>query len=271
MTTIAIIGLGEAGRLYAVGLSRAGAEVRGHDPYLDTRADGGPVVDQRDDLADTIRGADVVLSLVGATAAVEVAANALPLLDTTTLFADLNTTSPDAKYEIARLAAIAGVRMADVAVLAPVPRDGHRTALLASGVGAEDFVAAMVPFGVPITVVPGAAGEAARMKLLRSVFMKGLAALVIESLGAARASGSEEWLRDRIAQELGEGGAALVDRLVTGSYEHAPRREQEVRASLAELEASGQPADMTRATLAWFERILAERGSAERDAKGPHP
>ncbi|CDK01157.1 hypothetical protein MIC448_480001 [Microbacterium sp. C448] len=32
-----------------------------------------------------------------------------------------------------------------------------------------------------------------------------------------------------------------------------------MRASLAELEASGQPADMTRATLAWFERILAER------------
>ena len=89
--------------------------------------------------------------------------------------------------------------------------------------------------------------------------MKGLAALVIESLGAARVSGSEGWLRDRIAQELGEGGAALVERLISGSYEHAPRREQEVRASLAELEASGQPADMTRATLAWFERILAER------------
>ncbi|WP_100810152.1 MULTISPECIES: DUF1932 domain-containing protein [unclassified Microbacterium] len=266
MTRIAIIGLGEAGRLYAAGLSRAGAEVRGYDPYHDARASvDGAVIDQRDGLGDAVTGADVALSLVGAAAALDVAAEVLPHLGGDAVFADLNTTSPDTKLEIARLGDAAGVPMADVAVLAPVLRDAHRTALLASGGGADAFAVFMSPFGVPITVVPGAAGEAARMKLLRSVFMKGLAALVIESLGAARASGSEEWLRDRIAQELGEGGAALVDRLVTGSYEHAPRRAQEVRASLAELEASDQPADMTRATLAWFERILAERGSARLD------
>lgn len=259
MTRIAIIGLGEAGRLYAAGLAGAGAEVRGFDPYQDTRTTPGPVVDQRDELADATGGADVVLSLVGASAAVEVATEMLPLLGAQTIYADLNTTAPEIKQQIAQRAERSGVLMADVAVLAPVPRDGHRTALLASGGGAEGFVALMEPFGMSLTVVPGAAGEAARMKLLRSIFMKGLAALVIESLGAARVSGSEVWLRDRIAQELGEGGAALVERLVSGSYEHAPRREQEVRASLAELEASGQPADMTRATLAWFERILAER------------
>lgn len=259
MTRIAIIGLGEAGRLYAAGLAGAGAEVRGFDPYQDTRTTPGPVVDQRDELADATGGADVVLSLVGASTAVEVATETLPLLGAQTIYADLNTTAPEIKQQIAQRAERSGVLMADVAVLAPVPRDGHRTALLASGGGAEGFVALMEPFGMSLTVVPGAAGEAARMKLLRSIFMKGLAALVIESLGAARVSGSEVWLRDRIAQELGEGGAALVERLVSGSYEHAPRREQEVRASLAELEASGQPADMTRATLAWFERILAER------------
>ena len=259
MTRIAIIGLGEAGRLYAAGLAGAGAEVRGFDPYQDTRTTPGPVVDQRDELSESINGADLVLSLVGASAAVEVATETLPLLGAQTIYADLNTTAPEIKQHIAQRAERSGVLMADVAVLAPVPRDGHRTALLASGGGAEGFVALMEPFGMSLTVVPGAAGEAARMKLLRSIFMKGLAALVIESLGAARVSGSEVWLRDRIAQELGEGGAALVERLVSGSYEHAPRREQEVRASLAELEASGQPADMTRATLAWFERILAER------------
>ncbi|WP_458040975.1 MULTISPECIES: NAD(P)-binding domain-containing protein [Bacteria] len=259
MTRIAIIGLGEAGRLYAAGLAGAHAEVRGFDPYQDTRTTPGTVVDQRDSLADAIDGADVVLSLVGASAAIEVATGTIPLLGAQTIYADLNTTAPEVKQQIAQRAERAGVRMADVAVLAPVPRDGHLTDLLASGEGAEGFVALMAPFGMPLTVVPGAAGEAARMKLLRSIFMKGLAALVIESLGAARVSGSEGWLRDRIAQELGEGGAALVERLISGSYEHAPRREQEVRASLAELEASGQPADMTRATLAWFERILAER------------
>ena len=256
MTDITILGLGEAGRHYAQGLRDVGARVRGFDPFQDVRDLG---IDQRDRLAEAVEGADVVLSLVGPGPAIEVAESALPHLRDDAIYADLNTTAPQIKQQIAHLAESHGRRMADVAVLAPVPRDGHRTALLASGVGADGFVAAMAPFGMPITVVPGAAGEAARLKLLRSVFMKGLAALVIESLGAARVTGSDEWLRDRIAQELGEGGAALVDRLVSGSYEHAPRREQEVRASLAELEASGQPADMTRATLAWFQRILAAR------------
>ena len=61
-----------------------------------------------------------------------------------------------------------------------------------------------------------------------------------------------------MAEELGPDGAELVDRLVEGSAKHAVRREHEVRAALAALEASGRPADMTRATLAWFERLVAE-------------
>ena len=35
MTRIAVLGLGEAGRRYARGLARAGAEVRGFDPAHD--------------------------------------------------------------------------------------------------------------------------------------------------------------------------------------------------------------------------------------------
>jgi 3-hydroxyisobutyrate dehydrogenase-like beta-hydroxyacid dehydrogenase len=114
---------------------------------------------------------------------------------------------------------------------------------------------------VPISVLDADVGEAARLKLLRSVFMKGLAALVLEGLGAARAVGAEDWLRAQMGAELGPDGAALVDRLVSGSTTHAVRREHEVRAALAALEASGQPADMTRATLAWFERLVAGHDS----------
>ena len=86
--------------------------------------------------------------------------------------------------------------------------------------------------------------------------MKGLAALVIEGLGAAHAVGADAWLREQIAAEFGPDGAALVDRLVEGTHHHAIRREHEVRDALAALEATGEPADMTRATLAWFQRIV---------------
>jgi hypothetical protein len=82
---------------------------------------------------------------------------------------------------------------------------------------------------------------------------------VIETLGAGRAAGAEDWVRGQMASELGPEGTALIERFVAGTYLHAERREHEVRDVLDALQASGQPADMTRGTLAWFERILAER------------
>jgi hypothetical protein len=91
--------------------------------------------------------------------------------------------------------------------------------------------------------------------------MKGLAALMIEGLGVARTVGAEEWLRGQMAQELGPDGPALVDRLIDGSYVHAVRREHEMQDALRAMESSGEPADMTRATLAWFQRLAeSQRG-----------
>lgn len=256
MTTIAVLGLGEAGRLYARGLAHAGATVRGHDPHHEL---GDPDVPQLATLADTLAGVDVALSLVSGQAAASVARDALPHMPEASVYADLNTAAPDVKQRIAALAADRGLAMADVAVLAPVVREGHRTPLLASGSGARALAARLEPYQVPVDVLDGEAGEAARLRLLRSVFMKGLAALVLEGTGAARSIGAEEWLRAQIAAELGPGGAQLIERLVEGTRRHAARREHEVRAALAALDETGQPADMTRATLAWLERIVDEQ------------
>ena len=145
------------------------------------------------------------------------------------------------------------------AVLAPAYRAAERTPLLASGPGARELARMLHPFGVPIETIDADAGAAARLKLLRSVFMKGLAAVVIEALGAAQSAGAEPWLRSQIAAELGPAGDAHVPRLLAGTYAHTERREHEVRDALAALEAAGQPSDMTRGTLAWFTRILDER------------
>lgn len=255
MTTIAILGLGEAGSAYARGLHGAGADVRGCDPHQRLDDEG---IDHVDDIASAVAGADLVLSLVGGAAAYEVAAQALPAMAAAAVYADFNTAAPELKQRIASLAG--EVPMADVAVLAPVLRSGHRTDLLVSGSGAAPVAALLTPFGVPVEVLARPAGEAARLKLLRSTFMKGLAALVLEGLGAARAVGEEDWLRAQMARELGPEGPALVERLVDGTHRHAARRAHEVRAALAALEASDQSADMTRATLTWLERLAAERG-----------
>jgi 3-hydroxyisobutyrate dehydrogenase-like beta-hydroxyacid dehydrogenase len=248
VTAVAVLGLGEAGQAYARGLAAAGAEVRGFDPHQ--RPEG---IRHADGVAEAVEGADLVLSLVGGSAAAEVADGVMPWMPPAAVYADLNTASPAVKQHIAGVAR--GVLVADVAVLAPVHRDGHRTELLASGPGAVRAAQLLRPYDVPISVLDADVGEAARLKLLRSVFMKGLAALVIETTTAAQATGAESWLRGQIVGELGPDGPALIDRLLTGTPRHAARRVDEMRDALAELEASALPADMTRATLAWLERL----------------
>ncbi|GAA3653807.1 NAD(P)-dependent oxidoreductase [Microbacterium marinilacus] len=249
------MGLGEAGRLYARGLAEAGADVTGYDPHVDVTGAG---VAQYDRLQDCVDGADVVLSLVGARASVTAARDAAAGMTGHAVLADLNAAAPDTKHRVARAVQESGVGMADVAVLAPVPRAGHRTPLLASGEGAEAFAARMRPFGVPVDVAPGGVGDAARLKLLRAIFMKGLAAVTIEALEAGRALGAEDWLRGQIASELGSGGDALVERFVTGTRRHAERRAQEVGDALEMLAEAGAHDDVTRATHAWLRRILVE-------------
>lgn len=251
MTTIAILGLGEAGRLYAAGLAGAGARVVGYDPHHRPSIAG---TTRAHALGEAVGAADAVLSLVHGEIAVDVAADALPLLPAGAVYADLNAAAPAAKAEMAARARGRGIHMADVAVLAPVPRSGHRTPLLASGDGAAPLAELLRPFGVPIEVLDGEAGDAARRKLLRSVFMKGLAGVVIETLDAAHAVGAEDWMRGQIAAELGADGDARVARLVDGTRAHAARRAHEMRDALAELEALGVPSDMTRATLARLTR-----------------
>ena len=52
-----------------------------------------------------------------------------------------------------------------------------------------------MPLGMPVEVVSERPGDAATLKLLRSVFMKGIAAAAIESLEAAEAAGRRDVAR----------------------------------------------------------------------------
>jgi 3-hydroxyisobutyrate dehydrogenase-like beta-hydroxyacid dehydrogenase len=256
VTTVTVVGLGEAGKLYATGLLQSGAVVRGYDPYV-TISDAS--VAQFDDIVTAVDAADLVISLVGATASTPVAERVIPYLGASTVYADFNTSSPAVKASLAQKAAEAGILFADVAVLAPVPRAGSKTPLMASGTGAERAAELLRPFEVPIEVIGGEAGTAASRKLLRSVFMKGLAALVLETVAAGAAAGSENWIRDQMAAELGPSGHALVERLITGSHAHAVRRTHEVEDALDYVRQLDTPTWMTEGALKWLSHLADSR------------
>jgi 3-hydroxyisobutyrate dehydrogenase-like beta-hydroxyacid dehydrogenase len=253
---IAVLGLGEAGAHYAEGFASLGATVTAYDPMAapDLRD-----VRQAPTLRDAVEGADYAISLVGAVVSSSVLDEALESLGTSTIFADLNTGSPELKQGLSRRAAASGIRFVDIAVMAPVPRAGIMTPLLASGGSAPRLVDDWAKLGIPVSAVGEVAGDAAGLKLLRSVFMKGLAALVFESTTAAEKVGAKPWMIDEIAVELGPEGRALVDRLVEGTRTHAERRAHEMEDVAEYLHALNAPSWMTTSTITWL-RAIAEQG-----------
>lgn len=256
MARIAVIGLGEAGRHYVAGLAERGAEVSWYDVFV---ADPFAGIEPAASLRSAVARADLVISLVGANAATSVCQDAVRLMAPTSIFADFNTCSPVQKTAMAATAKASDVEFVDVAVMAPVPRDGISTPLLVSGSSAERFARLLQPFGPEVGVVSAEPGAAAARKLLRSVFMKGLAAVLLECEFAGKAADCWDWLAADIAQELGDDGAALVERLLTGSRQHAVRRAHEMTDAANYLAELGVPNVVAQASVDWFQRLESVR------------
>lgn len=254
-----MLGLGEAGGRIASDLAAAGAAVRGYDPA----GVEVPRVEVAPDTETAVRGCGVVLSLNAASVALAVARAALPAVESDAVYADLNTSSPQLKQELASLAAETGTRFADVALLGGVPARGVGTPTLASGAGAQAFAEALRPFGMPVEVVSDRAGDAAAMKLVRSVFMKGLAAAAIESVEAAEAAGQADWLKGEIAAVIGE---PLLERLLEGSRRHAARRTDEMEAARDLLVELGVEPRIAAASAA----VLAGVAASSRNVESAH-
>jgi 3-hydroxyisobutyrate dehydrogenase-like beta-hydroxyacid dehydrogenase len=217
--------------------------VRGYDPA---------VPDGATDAAAAVDAADVVLSVNSAKVALEVAQEAAAALGPAAVYADLNTAAPALKRE---LTALIGRRFADVALLGPVPAKGIGTPALASGPGAQAFAEALGPFAMPVRVVSDQAGDAAAMKLVRSVFIKGVAASAVESVAAAEAAGHGDWLKDEIAAVIGR---SLLDRLLAGSRAHAARRVDEMEAAAELLRELGVEPRIARASAELLSELAAE-------------
>jgi 3-hydroxyisobutyrate dehydrogenase-like beta-hydroxyacid dehydrogenase len=251
MTTVAVLGLGEAGSAIARDLVAAGARVQGFDPVREAPAG----IHAERDAPAAAAGADAVLSVNSAEVALEVAEAVVPVLARGGLFADLNSAAPALKRAIADMVGGGGARFADVALMRPVPQSGIATPALASGTGAEQFAATFQSFGMPVTTVGAAPGEAAARKLARSVFMKGMAAALAESLAAGERLGCEDWLRADIGATLADADARLVDRLTEGSRAHAVRRMEEMAAAVAMLEELEVEPRIASASEGWLRSL----------------
>lgn len=141
-----------------------------------------------DDWPDLVASSDVIFSSVQGHVALETAETASRFIRPGQLFVDLNNAIPAVKRTAAQAIARSGGKFVDVGLLElPIQRE-HRALMYASGRDAPEFKALLEPFGMNIRVVDGPVGQAATIKALANIFMKGLQGVCLEfAIGARRA------------------------------------------------------------------------------------
>ncbi|MDM0025418.1 NAD(P)-binding domain-containing protein [Variovorax saccharolyticus] len=242
---IAIIGLGEVGRCYAEPLHQMGCtlglcEARPSAAARDLAASAGlPIHPQA---GGWLHEADLVLSCVTGTTSLPVLAQALPHLSKNALLADFTTASPEVKREGASRAAAAGIRYVDTAIMGGISLHRVRTPLLAAGEGAEELKDILERAGARVQVIAGgSAGDAISLKILRSVFTKGMEALSVELLMSAEKQGVREALYQQL-KDIDEAPLrSFMDMMVRTHVIHARRRAHEVHDAQNELASQGLP------------------------------
>jgi 3-hydroxyisobutyrate dehydrogenase-like beta-hydroxyacid dehydrogenase len=232
---IAILGLGEAGSHFANDLAAMGIEVIGYDPNPVRKLHPSIIVKESN--VEAVKNADIIFSANLSSVSIAIAEELGDVLKSNQFFCEMNTSGPEKKKKIASILASSGVKMIDLAIMAPVPPKGIMTSLLASGEYASEFATKMESLKLDIAVLENSKiGDAATRKLLRSIVYKGIAAVVCEAMEAGEAFGMESYMRGQISSLIG-GNNDLIDRFVEGSKTHALRRMYEMEAVIEMLEA----------------------------------
>ncbi|MEM1263833.1 MAG: DUF1932 domain-containing protein [Pseudomonadota bacterium] len=195
---------------------------------------------------------ELVISAVTAEQCVAAAESCIAQMPTNAWYLDLNSVAPATKQRAADIITGAGGRYVEAAVMAPIHPLGLAAPTLLGGPHAEAFIGVAEPLGLTgVRVRSSEYGAASAAKMCRSVCIKGLEALVTESLLAAHHYG----VTDDVVASLhglmpGVDWAAHAQYLVSRSVQHGVRRAEEMREVAATLRAASVAPLMTEATVA---------------------
>src|SRR6266571_258581 len=245
---IGLVGYGEVGKILARALREQGVGWVGAWDILLRDSRGGTMKARAKDdgvetcasLAALLERADIVISAVTAANALDVAREAARSIRPGTFFLDLNSASPTTKTSASKLVDAAGAHYVEAGVMTPVPPYGIRAPMLLGGNRAGALAEKLRPLGFDMTVVAERIGIASAIKLCRSVFIKGLEAVIVESYTLARRHGVERHLLASLTETFPE-----IDWEKQGSYlfgrvaKHGKRRVGEMREAANTVREAG--------------------------------
>jgi 3-hydroxyisobutyrate dehydrogenase-like beta-hydroxyacid dehydrogenase len=247
MTAIAFIGFGEVGATLADDLASRAAQIAAWDIKFPD-AESGPsqavaarAVRKASNAADALHGADLIISAVTAAQTDAAAGDAAPALAAGAIFLDLNSASPSAKRAAAARVNDAGARYIEAAVMAPIEPKRIAAPILLGGPYAEAVLPLLKDFGFAgASFYSDGYGQAAAAKLCRSIVIKGMEALLAESLLTARHYGVEDSVLASLSNLLpAPDWPERARYMISRALEHGVRRAEEMREAARTVEEAG--------------------------------
>jgi 3-hydroxyisobutyrate dehydrogenase-like beta-hydroxyacid dehydrogenase len=277
---VGLIGYGEVGRILAEDLRQQDVKVTAYDIKLRSDQSGRALRDHAKQHgvalgashADVAAQSDLIVSAVTASQAVPVAKACAEAVKQGAWYLDFNSASPGAKQRAAVLIDNAGGRYVEGAVMTSLPPYRIKVPMLLGGSGAAALAPLLLELGFAAKVASDRLGVASAVKMCRSVMIKGLEAMVIESFTTARAYGVEDAVLASL-QETFPGidwekqAAYFFQRVI----EHGRRRSEEVREvaeTVREIGLDPWSSQGTAERQAWVadladEGLFGERGKKE--------
>lgn len=266
ISRVAIIGFGEAGGIFAKDLAKREMHISVFDILFDSHRQRQPMLKKAEvcgvaaarSIKECLYKSELVISAVTASSALEVAKAAARILGKGQLFLDINSVSPGMKRKAAGYIARTGARYIEAAVMSAVPKQRLQVPMLLGGPHAFETAPSLQRIGMNVTPVSGQLGVASAVKMCRSVIVKGLEALVTESLFAARMYGAEDRVLASLAATFPAMGweDQLPDYLISRVAEHGRRRAVEMCEVAQTLEHVGIEPMMALATARRQEQLI---------------
>ncbi len=246
---VGLIGYGEVGKIFSNGLKAKGLSwVGAWDVIFGDAVFGGAQrlhatahgVEACESASVVSAKATLIMSAVTASNTLAVAQEIARTIRPGTVFLDLNSASPGTKQKAAALIEAAGGKYVEAGVMTSVPPYGLAVPMLVGGRHAAALADRLRTFGFDITPVSEKIGVASATKMSRSIMIKGLEALVIESYSTARKYGVEDAMIATLQEtfpniDWQKQGAYFFSRVV----QHGKRRAEEMREAANTVQEAG--------------------------------
>ncbi len=237
-TRICLLGFGEVGQTLAADLRERGAQnlVAWDLKFADRNGDlvkraQAMSVEAAASAQQAAKGASLVLSAVTAAQDVAAAQSFAAHLDDEAFFVDLNSASPSVKQQAQAVIDTGSGRYVEAVIMAPIAPKRIASPILLGGLHAKACEALVRNVGFSgVETFSDRVGQASAAKMCRSVIIKGLEALLTESLLSARHYGVENTVIESLNNLLpGHDWRSLARYMISRSLLHGVRRAEEMR------------------------------------------